>query len=127
MAAQSLQRDRRLEETRFRPATDIIEMEDGFHIFMDLPGVSRETLSIDLNGAELSVTGRTAYKSTPMEHAGAKFAHMEFSGGEYYRAFTISDDVDRDSITASLSHGVLELFLPRSAKHAPRRIEVQAG
>jgi HSP20 family molecular chaperone IbpA len=112
---------------RYRPATDIIEMADGFHIFMDVPGVARETLSIDLNESELTVTARTSYKADPAEHARPKYLHMEFGGGEYQRVFTLSDDVDRDKISAHLVDGVLELFLPRASNTQPTRIEITSG
>lgn len=42
---------------RFRPNTDILEREDGFHIFMDMPGVGKDGLSIDLRENELEVRG----------------------------------------------------------------------
>ena len=108
---------------RFRPNTDILEREDGFHIFMDMPGVGKDGLSIDLRENELEVRGRAVY---PREE-NAKALHVEFGDGEYVRTFTISDGVDREGIRASLKKGLLELFLPKAARFKPLRIEIQAG
>ena len=45
----------------FVPATDIVEMEDGVHIFMDLPGVGADNLSIDLEEDEVTIRGESRY------------------------------------------------------------------
>ncbi len=112
---------------RYRPATDIVEMEDGFHIFLDMPGVPRENLVIDLNENEVAVSGTTSYPADPSQGASAKYAHMEFGGGEYQRTFTLSDNVDREKISAHLENGVLNLYLPKSERATPKRIEISQG
>lgn len=109
---------------KFRPATDIVEQEDGFHIFCDMPGVSKEDLVIDLNKYELTVIGRTAYGADPSRDNERKYTHMEFGGGEYNRTFTLSDSVDREKISAKLENGVLNLFLPKSEAAKPKRIDI---
>ena len=108
---------------RVKPATDIIEKEDGFYIFVDMPGVSKEALVIDLNEDELKVSGKAEYALAE----GRKLGHVEFGGGEYFRSFTVSHIVDKERIKASLRDGVLELHLPRQEKAQPRKIEIQAG
>ena len=108
---------------RVKPATDIIEKEDGFYIYVDMPGVEKKDLVIDLNEDELKVSGKAEYT----EPEGRKLAHVEFGGGEYFRSFTVSHIVDKERIRASLTDGVLELFLPRQEKVQPRKIEIQAG
>lgn len=108
---------------RFRPNTDVLEREDGFYIFVDMPGVGKDDLSIDLRESELEIRGRSV---CPREE-NAKALHVEFGDGEYVRTFTISDGVDREGIRASLKKGQLELFLPKAARFKPRRIEIQAG
>jgi HSP20 family molecular chaperone IbpA len=112
---------------RYRPATDIIEREDGFHILMDLPGVKREDLVIDLNDKEVVITAPTDYPADPGADGGERYAHVEFGGGEYRRAFTLSDNVDREKIEAKLVNGVLNLHLPKSERALPKRIEINAG
>jgi HSP20 family molecular chaperone IbpA len=110
------------ELSRFRPATDILEREDGFHIFMDMPGVSRGDMTIDLEDDELTVTGRSGQSPAPDE----KFVEAQFGACEYVRSISISDIVDRERIKASLENGVLELFLPKVEKVQPKRITIQA-
>lgn len=114
------------EETmpKVRPATDIVEKEDGFHIFIDMPGVRKEGLTIDLNADEVTVSGRTAYPADPTEAKDRHYSHVEFGGGEYVRTFTLSDTVDKEKITAKLDNGVLNLHLPKSEKAVPKKIEI---
>jgi HSP20 family protein len=108
---------------RVRPATDILEREDGFHIYMDMPGVNKDGLTIDLNENELTIRAESMVK--PKE--GAKDLHIEFGGMEYFRNFTISDVVDREKINASFKNGVLELFMPKAEKAKPKRIEIKSA
>ncbi len=105
---------------RFRPATDIIEKEEGLFIFMDMPGVSRENLSIDLDDSTLTVSGKAYVPRAENE----KYIDREFTDGEYVRSFTVADILDRENIKASLKNGVLELFLPKVPEVQPRKIEI---
>lgn len=108
---------------RVSPAMDILEREDGFYVYMDIPGVRREDLKIDINENELMVTGRALEGASDKE----AFLEVQFGPGEYVRAVSLSDRVDRERIKATLKDGVLTMFLPRLEKLAPRRIPVQTA
>ncbi len=108
---------------RVSPATDILEREDGFYVFMDLPGVKRKDLNIDINENELTVAGRALQGASEAE----SFLEVQFGPGEYVRAVSLSDRVDRERIKANLKDGVLTIHLPRLEKLAPRRIPVQTA
>ncbi|MBI4805657.1 MAG: Hsp20/alpha crystallin family protein [Desulfovibrio sp.] len=108
---------------RVKPATDIVETDEGFFIYMDIPGIPKESLIIDLNEDEIKVSGRTDYPAPD----GEKLIHVEFGNGEYYRGFTLSHIVDKARIKATVKNGVLELHLPKAEKAQPRKIEIQMG
>jgi len=103
------------------PLTDIIEREDGLHIFMDMPGVAKEDLRVQLDAGELRVAGRARNRLPANE----KYLEVEFGGCEFRRTFTLSDEVDAEGVNAVLKNGVLEIFLPRSKRGKPRLIEIQ--
>lgn len=103
------------------PSTDILECEDGFHIYMDIPGVAAEDLSIDLEQNELAIRGKGRYAAATGRHI-----RNEFGALAYERIFTLSDMVDRERIRATVKDGVLDLFLPRAESSKPRRIEIKA-
>lgn len=109
------------------PSVDIVEMDDGFHIYMDMPGVRKEDLLVDLDKNEVTVGGKASYAKEITADAGKNVLHAEFGPGEYKRSFTLSDAVDREKITAKLTDGVLNLFLPKSEATKPKRIEITAG
>ncbi|MDP2846832.1 MAG: Hsp20/alpha crystallin family protein [Humidesulfovibrio sp.] len=106
---------------RVSPATDILEREDGFYVYMDIPGVRREDLKLDINENELVVTGRALQGASEKE----TFLEVQFGPGEYVRSVSLSDLVDRENIKASLKDGVLMIHLPRMEKASPRRIPIQ--
>jgi HSP20 family molecular chaperone IbpA len=111
------------ETQRVIPATDIVELEDGFHIFVDMPGVTGQDLKVDLEEGELTIEAHSGY--TPRE--GARNLHSEFAGFGYRRAFTLSDVVDREKIKAVFKDGVLDLHLPKTEASKPRRIQIEAS
>lgn len=106
----------------FVPATDIVEQEDGFHIYVDMPGVPKENLSIDLKEGEVTIEGLSNYAPP----AGASALHAEFGAGRFTRTFALSDAVDRNKIKAVLKDGVLNLFLPKAEAVKPRRISIES-
>ena len=106
----------------YAPPTDIVEMKDGVRIYMDIPGVSRENLSIDVEGNELMIKGTSSYNPRPVP--GGRILHAEFDGITFQRTFTLSDLVEGDKIAANLKDGVLELYLPKAEALKPRRIEI---
>lgn len=114
---------RKTDLPQFRPATDILEREDGFYIYMDLPGVDKQDLVIDLQEDQLTISAITSHPSSEGEH----FSEMQFTNGEYRRSVSLSDIVDREKIKATLTNGVLELLLPMVEKTQPKRIKITSG
>ncbi|ACV68012.1 Hsp20/alpha crystallin family protein [Desulfohalobium retbaense] len=108
---------------RYRPATDIIEKEDGFHLLVDMPGVSKEQLTIDLNDNTLRVSG----KSESLLASQERNLDQEFATAEYVRSFTLSDVIDQNGIQANLNNGVLDIHLPKVQKSEPKKIEIQSA
>lgn len=106
----------------YRPATDILEEENGFSVYMDIPGVPKENLVIDLEEGELKVSGKTA-RTGEDENPG----EQQFSGCEYRQTISLSDIVDRERISAKVNDGVLEIRLPRVASQEPKKIEITQG
>ena len=104
----------------FTPPIDIFETDEGLVLLADLPGVSSETLELQVQDNKLTLFGRV----TPPTPAGAPLLHQEYRVGHFLRSFILSDDVDHEQITAKLHQGVLEVTLPRAKRTEPRRIPV---
>jgi HSP20 family molecular chaperone IbpA len=104
----------------FVPAADIYEQNEVTYIVADMPGVSPDGLDIELDKDVLTIKGRTAPATTQ-----ESTLYSEYERGDYERAFRIRSEVDRDSIKASLRHGVLTVALPRGKQAQARKIAVE--
>lgn len=114
--------DQRRKETLL-PAVDIIEESNALKLVADMPGVTHETLKIELDNNVLSLEGEVALNMPE----GLSALHAEVRGQCFARRFNLSHEVDSDAITATIVNGVLTLTLPKKDSHRTRRIEVQAA
>src|SRR6476659_1362023 len=78
----------------FTPPIDIFETPDGLVLLADLPGVTSETLELQVQDNKLTLFGRV--ESTLPDQA--RLIHQEYGVGHYLRSFILSDDVDHDRI-----------------------------
>lgn len=106
----------------FTPPIDIHEAPEGLTLEADLPGSSEGSLFIQLEENVLSLHARI---ESPAPE-GARVLHEEYRVGDYYRSFILSDEVDREKISAELKNGVLRLFLPKADRVRTRRIEIRS-
>ncbi|MGC4063996.1 MAG: Hsp20/alpha crystallin family protein [Polyangiaceae bacterium] len=107
----------------FTPAVDIFETEQAITVLADMPGVTPETLNIDLRENVLTLAGRVADGQAQKEDVILR----EYQPGTFVRTFTLSEVVDQSKIDARLNDGVLRLELPKIEKAKPRQIAVRAG
>ena len=108
-----------LEGPYFSPAVDIYGTETELVLMADMPGVQSDQVEVDLREDILSILGKVDSESGPGESLLA-----EYRTGNYFRTFRLTDDIDRNKITAALSDGVLKLTLPKAAKAVPRKIPI---
>jgi len=106
----------------YTPRVDILETEDQLMLYADMPGVKPEDVDISYENGELTVYGRCAPRQEQ-----ANYLLQEYGVGDYYRAFSISEQIDSERISAELKHGVLTVHLPKSEAVKPRRISVKTG
>jgi HSP20 family protein len=104
------------------PPIDIHEGPDGLILEADLPGATDRNLHVQLEDNVLSLYARI---DSPAPE-GARVLHEEYRLGDWERSFILSDEVDREGITADLRNGVLRLFLPKAERARARRIEIKA-
>jgi HSP20 family protein len=107
----------------FVPRVDIYENKDSLFLIADMPGIDEKTVDIELEKNVLMITGR-------VENGRIKdgtLMYSEYEIGDYERVFTLSDEIDRDKIVATVKNGVLRLELPRAEKVKPKKIAIQAA
>lgn len=106
--------------TAVLPPVDIFEDEAGFTVLADLPGVTRDRLTVRVDGDSLVIEGAAA---APVG-ADMTLIYGEVLNPLYRRTFTLSRELDPAKIEAKLENGVLRLSIPKAEEARPRRIEV---
>jgi len=87
------------------PPTDINETSDNIVVLAEISGVAPDAVDITLERRVLTIRAR----SGAHDHAGYQQVYDECADGDYERAFTLSEDIDRERIEATYKDGVLHL------------------
>lgn len=100
------------------PSVDIYETDTEYVVLADMPGVTPEGLEVIAERDSLVVRGRVEHPATTPEYE-------EFEWTDYSRAFTLTEDLDTDNVTATLRDGVLRVQIPKSPRVQPKKIPVR--
>lgn len=103
------------------PYADIHHSADGYYISLDMPGVSKERLTIKYNDGELLVKGDLQTSTS----SDSEYYYNEVDYTGYQRSFIIPNDVDPEKIEAELIDGVLKLSLNKKEELKPKIIEIK--
>ncbi len=101
------------------PLTDICETPDTYSLKMEVPGAARENIDIVIEDDELRVT----VKSAAVE-AEESLKYAEFGNRDFYRAFRVGNEIDRNKIEAKLENGVLNIQLSKTERVKPKKIQI---
>jgi HSP20 family protein len=102
------------------PAADIEEEDDAYVIELELPGVRRDDVQIELRENEVRISGEIKEK----ERTGVLRRRTRRTG-QFQYVVALPGQVDHDQVDAELSNGVLTVRLGKSAKSQPRQISVR--
>ena len=109
--------------SRFVPKVNTREGEFAYHIDIDLPGMKKEDINIDVHENSLTISGERNYKDEVKEK---DYYKVETSFGKFERVFTLPDNIDTENISATTADGVLEVVIPKQEKTiAKKRIEIK--
>lgn len=106
-------------ENYITPLTDIYEENNGLRVMVDLPGVVKDGLSLNVENGVLTIEAHADLPQT------GNYYIREFEPVSYYRQFELTDAIDQEKISAELKNGVLNLSLPRAEELKPRQIQVK--
>nr|ADI87695.1 molecular chaperone [uncultured Nitrospirae bacterium MY2-3C] len=116
-----------VERTRARkvynPLVDIIERSNDILVIADVPGVDENSVDITLEKNVLTINGYVE----PEGQEKLRLAYAEYGIGDYQRSFTLSDEVDRNAIEATVKDGILRIVLPKAETVKTRKIEVKTA
>ena len=106
------------ERADWTPAADIYETESGYLIALDLPGIKRDAVEIDIDDNRLLIKGTRVVDES-------KTRRSERPRGKFVRSFTVPVSVDQNKIDADYKDGVLQVRLPKRAEQKAQKIEVK--
>lgn len=108
----------------FVPPVDIYEDEHKLVLKLEIPGIRQEDLDVRMENSTLSVRGERSFETEGKEE---NFHRVERRYGSFYRAFTVPNTIDPESIKAEYDAGVLRLELQKRPESKPKQIKVNVG
>jgi HSP20 family molecular chaperone IbpA len=105
------------------PRVDIYETKDAIVLIANMPGVDEKSVDVTLEKDVLTISGSV----DPLGFDGYNIAYAEYDTGDYQRAFTISNEVDRNRIEAKVKNGVLRVILHKAEQVKARKIAIKAA
>lgn len=110
-----------LSTTSWSPSTDIYENKNEYVFKIDLPGLSKESINIELNEKTLTVKGE---KKEEKEVKRENLYRSERCNGTFFRSFNIPRNTDHKKINAKMKDGVLELRVPKIEESTTKSIPI---
>jgi len=103
------------------PLVDIYENDDAILVHAEMPGVTKDDISVNIDNGSLTLTGvRSVVRGGASEWE-------EFGDVEFQRAFSVPQTIVVDKVSAEFKNGVLALHLPKSEAAKPKQIAIKAG
>jgi HSP20 family protein len=106
----------------WKPVVDIFDKTDSIIIHAELPGVTKDNVSIEVKENVLTLKGERVEVKEVSED---KFFRKERSFGSFYRAFTLPSAINPDNIKATFKEGVLEIEIPKPEEKKPKQIQIK--
>lgn len=106
----------------FRPNLDIRESDKDYTVTLEMPGVSKDDVDVEVRGDALIVRGE---KKNEESHEEGQYQYTERSYGSFQRALTLPEDADSENIQAKFDNGVLKITLPRREVGGGERQKVE--
>lgn len=106
------------------PPVDVYDAGKELVLVAELPGCRKEDISVQVDKGVLTLEAEGKF-DVPGEDFGRTY--VSFEPGRYFRAFALSDEIDREKISATVSDGVLKVHLPKAAGSQSRRIEIKVS
>jgi len=103
------------------PATDVIEDQDSYHFYFEMPGMTSESINVHIEEGRLIVE---ADRKRP-EWAKETTVHFSERGyGKLRRAFELPKDASHESVRAAYKDGVLDVTIDKRPESKPVKIQI---
>ena len=104
----------------FTPLADVEETEDAYRVEVELPGVKKKNIKIDIDGRRLTISGER-----PERKRTGWMRRQTRSWGRFHYEVVLPEQVNEEGIEATLQDGVLHVHVPKRSGSERRRVEVK--
>ncbi|MEQ9309648.1 MAG: Hsp20/alpha crystallin family protein [Balneolaceae bacterium] len=105
----------------FMPSVDVTESDTQFEVSVELPGLKKEDINVDLEKGRLTISGE---RKSNKEEEGKNFHRIERQYGKFSRAFYLPESIDDESIIAKYEDGILNITINKSEEKVKKQIEI---
>lgn len=113
-----------LEESVFAPPTDLEETDSHYLVSLDIPGVKKADVKIEVKDNQLLVSGE---KQEEHKEEHGNVLSMERYQGSFVRSFILPSNVNSDKIEASYQDGVLRIAIPKAEASKPKLVQIKGN
>jgi HSP20 family protein len=106
------------------PAVDIYETKEAIVLNVELPGVTKDEISLEVKDSTLTLKGEKKLEKDVKEE---NYHRMERTYGSFMRSFTLPSTVQQEKVKARFKDGILEISIPKAEEARPKQIKVDVG
>lgn len=107
--------------TSWSPRTDVDETEDHYMVSLELPGMKRDELKIEVVDNQVVISGERKQEEKSRQR-GSLYSERRY--GKFQRVFSLPAHVDTSKIEAQYQDGILNVYVPKSEAAKPRQIKI---
>ncbi|WP_285730786.1 Hsp20/alpha crystallin family protein [Nocardiopsis sp. ATB16-24] len=105
------------------PLADVMETEDSYKVEVEVPGMSKDDIDLQMSDNELVITGETG----EAQESGERTHRRTRRYGRFEYRTILPGDIDGERVSASLDKGILSITVPKSDRGKARRISIDQG
>ena len=111
----------RTSDVAWRPRVDVHEGDTEIAIDVELPGLEKKDIKVEVKNNTLTVSGERTREERYEKAAGYT---TERHYGLFERTFGLPETVAADKVSAEYKNGILSLILPKTEKAIPRELDI---
>lgn len=112
----------RTRQESFAPSLNISENEKKFVIEVEVPGVDKENIQVNMENNELTISGERKFEE---KEENKQYHRVETRYGSFSRSLTLPDNADSESVQATYENGILTISIDKSEKSLKKQIEIK--
>jgi HSP20 family protein len=105
-------------EKQSYPRVDVVDYNDRVEILAEIPGLTKEEVSVEIQDSVLTISGQKS-KNVTNEDTSGKYIRRELKHSSFKRSFTLSDTIDQEDLVAKFENGLLKITLTKVKPTVP--------